>query len=744
VGLALPCDLVDIDSQYPSTVSALGLTASPGCARITSVDCTDEVRALLSRPGLLDACYDLEAWRAFALTFARIRPRGDVLPATVEWRPGFIGATVAPLDMAGASLPFHLCDLVASVLATGQAPEIVEAWRLVPEGVADGLRPIRLPGGVRLDLTREGADLGAALKEAKARAKVDPRHWLGAASKGIAVAMSFGNLARVDPDSDAIILGPDGERLVCGGNGEKPGPLGFLPMAAAVTAGGRLLIAMAKRAIEDLGGSVAAIHTDSVLVPADDVAHLVACPGGPHRLDDGTDAVRCLSHEQVRAITDRFSAIGVTWKAENGTGEGTTWGMCLGANKVLLGRFDESGTFRIVRSSDTSLGAHLLDPTGTGALTEDGRSGWAADLEELLLAANIGGDPNGSLVVPELPPWAGLPVVRHDRASTPRTLELLRERVGDATLPPFTPYLTVKEAVAVVSGDVPGPDRWLGLDWRRGHGARSGLVVRGPDGWGVGAPGIVSVACSPVADLFGEWTHGTNLSTEGPRRGLRSVVPVVSDGAHVVVVGKAGEVLYLDEREPLEDAPAQRAFGSGGVEELRHRVRVAGVGAVADGAGMSRRCIGKWLAGGGTDRLPAIAGAVADLECSTPTETPMPVACERVGCDQPARPRSRTCSNACKVALRRGRPVAPLIDNVSPVAPPVAPPIGNVPWPTEPGVWVGSELPEYIDGVRWSIALAVAKPADCDPWGSDNPADPDAEDLEPEEWWARFSAGRSR
>ena len=46
-------------------------------------------------------------------------------------------------------------DLVASVLLTGQVPEVLEAVELVPVGQQDGLRTVALRGQVSIDPSRE-------------------------------------------------------------------------------------------------------------------------------------------------------------------------------------------------------------------------------------------------------------------------------------------------------------------------------------------------------------------------------------------------------------------------------------------------------------------------------------------------------------------------------------------------------------------------------------------------------------
>jgi hypothetical protein len=69
-----------------------------------------------------------------------------------------------------------------------------------------------------------------------------------------------------------------------------------------VTGGARLVLALAEHAAVARGGTVATCITDSLAVVATEHGGLVACPGGPERLEDGTEAVRALSWADVDAV----------------------------------------------------------------------------------------------------------------------------------------------------------------------------------------------------------------------------------------------------------------------------------------------------------------------------------------------------------------------------------------------------------------------------------------------------------
>ncbi len=105
-------------------------------------------------------------------------------------------------------------------------------------------------------------------------------------------ATSYGVLARFDRREQAkpttvTVYGPDDEpfdrRLVK--RPEDPGPYCFPPVAASITAGARLMLALLERLVTDAGGSYAFCDTDSMAIVA-------TRNGGPHPLPDHRPVTR--------------------------------------------------------------------------------------------------------------------------------------------------------------------------------------------------------------------------------------------------------------------------------------------------------------------------------------------------------------------------------------------------------------------------------------------------------------------
>jgi hypothetical protein len=251
VGIACPMVLLDIRATYPWAFSACGMTGVYGCDEIIerSID-PDELSSLLDRP------LSIEQLRLLGPVFAEIRPQGETLPATVEWRQDRIGSTIAPFDFSGGSACYHAADVRAGLLNDGRVPGIVRAWRLEFGHSESGRHRLRLPSERLIDLAED--DLGALLQEERLLAKdVIGKPGFNEFVKLLSVSLTFGLLARTDrKTSDAPVrqqgYGPAGEELcIETRHREELGPFSFLPAASAVCATARLAVASAKQVVED-------------------------------------------------------------------------------------------------------------------------------------------------------------------------------------------------------------------------------------------------------------------------------------------------------------------------------------------------------------------------------------------------------------------------------------------------------------------------------------------------------------
>lgn len=316
----VPVVYTDFLSQYSTVNGLMGLWRFVIAREIrVTEDRTRELRELLADV-TPEWCLQPENWKRLT-GYARIIPDGDILPlranyGSTSWQIG-VNYAYAGSDGPNDGLWYTWPDLVASVLLTGKVPRIVEAFRIDPIGIVGGLKPTSLRGQVRIDPRRQDF-FRATIEERKRLAKrgdldATERARLDKALKTFGSATSYGIFAEMQrKESD------DKVRLTCYGidsgpyecsvtHPESPGEYCFSPLASLITGAGHLLLALLERLVTDRGGTYAMEDTDSMAIVATQRGGLVPCPGGPYRMNDGLEAVRALSWEEVNTIVDQFA-----------------------------------------------------------------------------------------------------------------------------------------------------------------------------------------------------------------------------------------------------------------------------------------------------------------------------------------------------------------------------------------------------------------------------------------------------
>ena len=315
--LPVPVAYLDFLSQYPTVNALMGLWRYLTARELQVVDTTDEVGTFLNDV-TLDSLFRPETWNRLP-ALVQVIADGDVLPVRGRWnfteQSWQIG--VNPLT-SSQPLWYTLPDVAASKLMTGRTPKVVRALRLTPLG-RQRLRPVKLRGEVPIDPRRQ--DFFRVVIEERARAKERMKtesesvrrelDRLQLFLKILANSASYGILAEMNQQEDpgdCTIWTGDAEPFAC--TVRHPEELGRFccpPLAAIITGAGRLLLAVLERCLTDLGGSYAMSDTDSMAVVATEHGELVMCPGGPHRTEEGREAIRALSRRQVDDIVQRFA-----------------------------------------------------------------------------------------------------------------------------------------------------------------------------------------------------------------------------------------------------------------------------------------------------------------------------------------------------------------------------------------------------------------------------------------------------
>jgi hypothetical protein len=322
-----PTALLDVTSMYPTVDTLMNVWPLITAERVGAVDATAEVQQLLAAitPA---ACYRGSLWPQF-LGLAQVIPNGDVLPVRANYGPD--PDTVAwsiGLNHLQDDQPhwYAIPDLVTSAIDTGRAPKVLRAVRFVPVGPQATLHPIQLRGRQPIDPGCE--DFFRRVVETRQQLKTatsDHGHGCGCAAcrthpflKVLANSGTYGIFAEivrhelpVNARQPVTVYGPHDQPFVTRVSAlEDPGEYCFPPVAACITAGARLLLALIEYEVISLGGSWVFCDTDSLAVVATETGGLIACEGGRHHDSGGSDAVRALSYreiEQVRAAINRLN-----------------------------------------------------------------------------------------------------------------------------------------------------------------------------------------------------------------------------------------------------------------------------------------------------------------------------------------------------------------------------------------------------------------------------------------------------
>lgn len=496
----VPVVYTDVLSMYPTVNANMALWQFHIAERIEIEDCTDDARRLLNRV-TLETTRDPETWRELTF-FAQIIPDGDIVPVRAQY--GDTGGTWN----IGVN-PFHDDqphwyagpDLVASVLLTSKVPVIQQAFRLVPVGMQSGLQPVSLRGAVEVD-PASGDFFRTVIEERKRAPKTDR---LNRFLKVLANSGSYGVFVESNPkqlsagNSTAVtIYGPDAtpfpSRAV---RPETPGTFSFPPIAALITAGARLVLALIERMVNNHGGSYAFCDTDSMAIVATKKGGLVPCAGGAYRLPDGREAIKALSWAEVDEIAEKLASLnpydpdtvpGSILEVESvnvdpATGERwQLWCVSIAAKRYPLYTLNPDGEPTIIPDGHKRHGlGFLIDPRDTPEADDGQQAGnqsrerWESALWDGIVRERLGLDHDPS-------PWLDRPAVSRLTISSPWHLAAFdRLNAGKQyanRIKPFNFMLTAHQynlvqptesshgsSIRLVTAYEANPKRWTLRNW---------------------------------------------------------------------------------------------------------------------------------------------------------------------------------------------------------------------------------------------------------------------------------------
>lgn len=440
-----PVPVMDTDfvSMYPTVNASMGNWEYVTAKEVVIEESTKEVRELLDFTNI-DDWFDPTNWRKLRF-FAVVEPDADILPVRAEYgsAPGFnIGLNRFTSDN---ELVYVGPDLVASALLTGKPPKIKKAWRLVPRGTAENLKEVDLRGSIPVDPTEDDFFRFVIEERKRVEASTDltPEErsqtskflkvLANSGSYGIFAEMNRRELPKKEFEPTRVYgLGPSFiEDLNAP---EEPGRFCFPPLAALITSGARLMLALLECSVRELGGSYAFCDTDSMAIVASEGGGWIKCPGGDIE-KDGKAGIRALSWAEAESVVQQFERLnpydrsavpGSILKIEEVNFEDgkqrQLYAYTISAKRYALFVIDEGGEPRIVKHSDHGLG-HLMDPISVGEerRTADGSLVWTRGLWELMIREELG-------LPTHEPEWLDRPALSRFTASSPLLLRRFKEQ----------------------------------------------------------------------------------------------------------------------------------------------------------------------------------------------------------------------------------------------------------------------------------------------------------------------------
>jgi len=322
--IPVPVVYTDFLSMYPTVNSLMDLWRFVIAKEIRVIgNCREEILEFLKslKP---EGLSNRRPWKSLT-AFVKVIPDGNILPTRAkyghssnDWQVA-VNYLCADKNNADEAVWFSLPDVVASVILTGNIPNIVEAFRIEPRGTQPGLKSTKLYGQIEIDPARNDF-FKLAIEERKRltrRTDLTPeeKDRLDKTLKVIANSASYGiyaemNRREADEKINVTCHGIDQNPFVCRvAHPDVPGEYCFPPLASLITGAARLMLALVERSVSDLGGTYAMEDTDSMAIVATKRGGLIECPGGTLRTKDDKPAVKALSWKQVEEISQRFAAL---------------------------------------------------------------------------------------------------------------------------------------------------------------------------------------------------------------------------------------------------------------------------------------------------------------------------------------------------------------------------------------------------------------------------------------------------
>jgi hypothetical protein len=582
----MPVVVCDTTSEYPSVAVLLKLWPLLTAANLKVVDCTKAARKVLNRTtskNLLEP----QTWSDLAF-FAYVKPGGDILPVRALYNEtGDTNIGVNPLT-CDEPIWYAGPDLAASKLKTTQTPRIIRALRLVPEGLQQGMKST----SIATRTIDPGKDdfFRAVIEERKRLPKSHPHYLLlkiiANALYGIFAELNKYEYGKNRSKELRVFSGEHRhEETTC--VVERPGRWQFPPAAALITAGGRLMLTILEHMVEKRKGTYLLTDTDSMLFVASQKGGLIRCPGGPHKLTDGTPAVRAITWREVEEMCVELNRlnpydptrVGEILKVEDcnydrAGKQHQLYGLAVSAKRYVVYKRQKHG-IEIIKPSEHGLGIVFVPDKRKRYKPVDCKdqetdySRWIIEAWAWLLDDHFRKieDPENALVTREL--WfADLPAVMRVRVTTPNVMKALRRRDPGVAKPynfALSPILIhPPQGCTLVASFSKHPEKWLTQPYTEIHSGDTVNLLGEYQGIKLLPQRLSSVlwrhflhpedkSLSPDGERCGPYTTGLLL-----RRPIQPMLPFRFIGKEIERKAQEGEDISIAEtRGPIQYAPRQ-------------------------------------------------------------------------------------------------------------------------------------------------------------------------------------------
>jgi hypothetical protein len=644
----MPVVVCDATSEYPSVAILLDLWKLLIASEVKVEDCTTEARNFLETTST-ESLLDPENWKKLAF-FAHVMPKDDVLPvrSTYSGGGGNTNIGVNPLT-SEKPLWFGGPDLAASKLQTGRAPEILSAFKIVPLGQQDDLKSTTI--GTRQFDPANDDFFRAVIEERKNLPKTHPHYLL---LKIIANAL-YGIFAELNKNEygknrakTLEVFSGDYTFTQKSGVVERPGRWQFPPAAALITAGGRLLLTIVERMVDEKQGAYLLTDTDSMLFVASENGGLVPCAGGPHRMPDGTPAVKAMTWKEVQDICEKINRLNPYDRAvvqemlkvedcnfdlEVADKQQQLYGVAVSAKRYVVYMRDKS-TIAIIKPSEHGLGTVYVPDKRDRYVPPHRKNddvsfpAWIVEAWEYLLDQHFSTveDPENALVARPLS-FGNVPAVMRIRVTTPNVMKALRRRDRGAAKPynfALSPILAEQVPDCTLVGPFSKhPDTWLTREYTEIHSMKA-VKLGGEYKHRRLIPQTLSKviwrhflhredkSLGPDGKPCGLYTRGLLL-----RRPIKAMLPFVFIGKEVERKAQEGEdIAVVDNPGPTKYEPRRTSKTHAADASLIIRGRRFGTRPIMRASGVSQHPVERFLRGERIhlSTLRKIAKAIVKME----------------------------------------------------------------------------------------------------------------------------------